>query len=114
MKKETQTEIEKYMKEAEETETKIKAKITAIEEIDSKTYFGTSEYGNRDGLKVYLESLDKTEIWDEFFALVHSRHGFSNPKSKLGNFTRKYGTYPKEGLEVEAEVDENGFFKVVC
>jgi len=113
MKKETQEEIEKYMKEAEETENKIKAVITDVEEMDSKEYFGTTEYKNRDGIKVYFESDDKVEQWNEFYALIHSRHGFSNPKSKLGNFTRKYGVYPKVGLKVDAEIDENGFFKVI-
>jgi len=113
MKKETMEEIEKYMKEAEETENKIKAVITDVEEMDSKEYFGTTEYKNRDGIKVYFESDDKVEQWNEFYALIHSRHGFSNPKSKLGNFARKYGTYPKVGLKVDAEIDENGFFKVI-
>ena len=36
----------------------------------------------------------------------------TNEKSNLGKFIRKYGT-PKLGLEVESEIDNRGFFRIV-
>lgn len=36
-----------------------------------------------------------------------------HPKSKLGIFKRLYGSFPKVGLEIQAEVNQQGFSHIV-
>lgn len=36
-----------------------------------------------------------------------------HPRSSLALFKKKYGSYPKVGMEVETEIDENGFNRIV-
>ena len=101
-------EVEKIMNAQKEG---YDATITGIEETDSHTYYGTEIYENRQGFKITLEIDTKDgETWDEFFGIPKPR-GFG--KSSIGLFIKKYNQVPKVGQKVKAEIDENGFFKVV-
>lgn len=108
-------ELEKEIKQLKITEKAgYKAKVVSVEQIDSNVYFNTDEYENREGYKITFELLDDDEKtqWDEFFNHP-TKQGLMGKKSKIGNFIRLYESYPKPELIVNAEVNDDGFFRCV-
>lgn len=104
-------EIEEMLKMAQEG---YEAEITNVEKMNSKDFFGKSQYEDREGyvLSVQLTNIEGDEPveWREFFAIPKNAIGF--PKSKIGLFCERYGKVPAKGLKVDAEIGENGFFEV--
>lgn len=113
-------ELEEMLKKQKEG---YEAVVHSIEKTNSNDYYATtdeegnpvkSRYENRTGYKVtfIIKGEKDGAEWDEFFTHP-TPQGFMSVKSRLGNFCRRYGTYPQEGMEVLAEIDDSGFFRVV-
>lgn len=103
-------EIEKML---EQIQKGFEAVVTKVEKTTSFEYFETQEYEDKVGYSVTFQIIDtdtkEPAEWDEFFA-IPSPLGYV--KSKVGLFTKKYGTPPKKGIKVQAEINEEGFFRV--
>lgn len=110
------TKIEKKMEEIKQMLTEQKAdydaEVIEFEENDSHTFYQTDKYENRKGYSATfkLVGMENGVEWSEFFNHP-TPQGLMSNKSKLGNFIRFYGSYPKVGLKVKAYIDDDGFFR---
>jgi hypothetical protein len=110
----TKGELDKYYKDLDAFETKIKAGFTGrlikIEEVTSKDYFGeSSQYRDRDGLKLTVKLNEMNDEFTEFFSKPDIR---GLHKSKLFEFKKKYSKYPKLDMEVNVVFGADGFYQI--
>lgn len=105
------------------TEVKAGAKSdTAVSEVKEgkQADFRTDKYfDNIEGSKEEIEKIKassavlvKTENGAEMVINLPASKVIS-PKSKLGQWKRTYGDFPKVGQKVTSKVDENGFQRIV-
>jgi hypothetical protein len=81
--------------------------------IKPKTNEAMEDFANRLN---YMKEQDAIELVTEngattIISLPQSK--LVHPKSKLGSFKRIYGSFPKVGLEVLTEVNQQGFNQIV-
>ena len=107
-------EIKEMMKQSQMG---YEAVISEIVETNNHDFFKSKSFDKREGyavtFKVKLKGLNGVEeekVWTEFFGIPVPT-GF--PMSKVGLFCRKYDTYPQENMKVKAEINEDGFFRVL-
>ena len=90
-----------------------KGLIVKIEEITNVKYFGVqSSYGEKQGIALHIKinSADG-ETFTQWFSLVKDARGLK--QSNIWAFRQKYGQFPDVGLEVDVNLNENGFYEVV-
>lgn len=104
------------MKELEDIEKKLgegfEAKITSVEEMRSKDYFGEdSKFEDRDG---YCINCIITNVKDgaEFKNFYNKPEITGLQKSNVYAFKKKYGKYPENDMKIKAIINENGFFEI--
>lgn len=88
-----------------------KATIIEINETVASEVYGDVDFDydpTRKMIEVIADT-GETEV-TETFALPQSDASWFNPSFKLGNFRDKYGSVPKDGMEVETSVDEDTGF----
>ena len=106
-------EVSEVLKELDGFEKQIKkgfdGTITNVIKTTSKAYFGETDrdYENRKGLKVVVKT-EGTEFSD-FFAIPTMR---GLHKSKIYDFKKKYGEFPKVGIPVKVVIGGDGFYQI--
>ena len=114
MKKETK---QKYIENLEAIENTLnegfKGLIVKIEEITNSDYFKTeSIYGVKDGIAIHVKiNGAEVETFTQWFSLVKDVRGLK--QSNIWAFRQKYGQFPDSGLEVDVNLNENGFYEIV-
>ena len=103
-------ELEKEFLEIEKGyDTGFDAVITNIRKTTNTEYYGKTVYDERPGIEITYKINTTGEEYTEFYAKPSMR-GYA--KSKLKKFYDTYKSFPKKGLPIVAEIDENGFFQI--
>lgn len=109
-----QTKLEeKLVKMKEAFEKGYKGKITEVKATTNTDFFGDEgRYDTKDGVSIKVQIIDSPDdaTFDQFMA-IPSTLGY--PKSNIGCFERKYKSYPKENIEVDIVINDEGFYKIV-
>lgn len=95
-----------------ELDTEYLGLITKVLPIDSKTFFNTDIYENREGVAIEVKLRNENEdIFQEFYAIPLDVRGLT--QSNLYKFKQKYKQAPKKGMEINAKLNDTGFFEIV-
>lgn len=94
-----------------------KGLITETTETTNEKFFKSDEKGTagiydiRDGMEVTIKlNSPNGETFNQFFGLPKTT---GLKQSNLALFKKRYGSYPKKGLEVDVVLSDEGFFRVV-
>lgn len=89
--------------------------ITLVAETSSSVFYGSKEYGDREGIAVTVEldEHDKKEGMDfeikEFFGMPEIGGYY---KSNIFAFKKRYGKAPEDGLKVKLTMSDTGFWRI--
>ena len=89
-----------------------KGTITNVEEVTNREFFkdkGSYDEKNGIAITVKLNTDDGAEFKN--FMAIPSTLGYA--KSNIGMFEKKYGSYPKENMEVDVIINDDGFYRIV-
>jgi hypothetical protein len=88
------------------------ATIRSVEQMKACEIFGDEcDNPDRDVLHIRVEVLDG-EMFYETYSLPKSAGSFKRDNFKLGQFMRKYGTAPVEGMKIQTKVNAEGYYRI--
>jgi len=88
------------------------ATIRSVEPMKAFEIFGEDcDNPNREVLHIKVEVADG-ETFYETYSLPKSAGSFKRDNFKLGQFMRKYGTAPVEGMKIQTKVNPEGYYRI--